>query len=87
LRLALEPDADALRRRLGTAQAKIAQARPGEPIPTSASGSASMFRVSCPATPTAWRKLSLRPPFRSAGSRVIGWHRSSGTTPQGKYGH
>ena len=42
IRLALEPDTDALRRRLGTAQAKIAQRLTGLKvvIPPSASGSA-----------------------------------------------
>lgn len=61
VQLALEPDADALRRRLGQRRPRSRRRlmQPREEIPPNASGCASMFRASCPATPTAWRKRSL----------------------------
>ena len=67
IRLALEPDADALRRHLGTAQTKIAQAPDATKgvIRPSASGSALMFPVSGRATQPAWRRHSRRPSSRA----------------------
>ena len=73
IRLALEPDADALRRHLGTAQAKIAQA----PDATKGGNSTKRIRLRLdvpgfrPATPPAWRRLSRRPSLRALRRSLV----------------